>query len=72
MTGPKTGGRSALALWVWALSVLLGTGIGYDNPVFGLFDGGVLSSLWRFVRAGFLGVSAWGVSRLVLEYFDES
>ncbi len=44
------------ALWLWALCVLLGTGIGYDHPIFGLFDGGVLTTLWRLTKAIFLGV----------------
>jgi hypothetical protein len=62
----------ALALWVWALAVLLGTGIGYDNPVNGLFDEGVLPSLWRLVKAGFLGTCAWAVSHIIVEHFGES
>lgn len=46
---------------VWALAVSLGTGIGYDHPIQGLFDGGI-SSLWRLSKAGFLGVM--GVSAI--------
>lgn len=48
-----------VALFLWALSVVLGTGIGYDHPIVGLFDGGFISSLWRLSKAGLLGVMAW-------------
>jgi hypothetical protein len=46
------------ALFMWAVAVCLGTGIGYDHPIIGLFDDGILSSLWRLSKAGFLGVLA--------------
>jgi hypothetical protein len=43
------------ALLLWALCVSLGTGLGYDEPITGLFDGGI-SSLWRIFKAVFLGI----------------
>jgi len=47
-----------IALLLWALCVLMGTGIGYDHPIFGLFDGGVFAAMWRLTKAIFLGVLA--------------
>ena len=62
----------AAALWLWSLTVSLGTGIGYDHPVDNLFDGGILASLWRIAKAMFLGGMAWAVSHIILEHFGEA
>ena len=58
------------ALWAWALAVLLGTGIGYDHPIHSLFGDGVFVDLWRIAKSFFLGLMAWGVTRLVIERLE--
>jgi hypothetical protein len=58
------------ALFIWAVAVFLGTGIGYDHPIIGLFDDGILSSLWRLSKAGFLGVLAWATISTAAESLD--
>lgn len=42
------------SLFLWAFSVCVGTGIGYDRPIFGLFDGDYWG-LWRLLKVFFLG-----------------
>jgi hypothetical protein len=59
------------ALLLWGLGVALGTGIGYDHPIHSLFDGGIISSIWRLFKAGFLGVLGWGTISFVIEDWAE-
>ena len=61
----------AMALWAWALSVFLGTGIGYDRPTVSLLDGDFLATLWQLAKAVFLGALAWGVSRTIYDMNDD-
>jgi hypothetical protein len=61
----------AIALFLWALCVLMGTGIGYDHPIFGLFDGGVLAATWRLTKAIFLGVLALATIRTAIYSLEE-
>jgi hypothetical protein len=60
---------AGLALFLWGLAVSLGTGIGYDRPVDGLFDGG-LRSLWRLAKAGFLFLLAWETARAGIDMLE--
>ncbi len=59
------------ALFIWAVCVFLGTGIGYDHPVLGLFDGGVLSAMWRLTKAIFLGVLAFATIHAAIYSLEE-
>ena len=63
---------AAFSLAMWALCILLGTGLGYDHPVHEFFDGGLVASLWRIAKAIFLGTMAWAVLNLWLEHIGEA
>lgn len=60
---------AGLALFIWGIAVSLGTGIGYDHHVVGLFDGG-LRSLWRLAKAGFLLLLAWETIRAGIDMLE--
>lgn len=59
------------ALGSWALGALLGTGIGYDHPVVGLFGGGAGAALWRLAKALFLGALASATIKTAVENMDD-
>lgn len=59
-----------VSLLLWALCVTLGTGIGYDHPIHGLFDGGI-SSLWRLTKAGFLSAMGVAVIKAAIELLEQ-
>ena len=57
------------SLFLWAFSVCMGTGIGYDRPIIGFFDDGIWS-LWRLLKTFFLGSMAAATFKVGIDALD--
>jgi hypothetical protein len=58
------------ALWLWALEVLVGTGLGYSYPSYDHLS--TLASLWLYAKVVFLGATAYAVTSMVREHYEIS